>query len=182
MKKMFLTLSLMGILLIIAISQLHLCSRNNISKTVEVGEYVIHKTQQIPPGQKVTSMLIEDGEIFLFFDADGLVNVYSVDGIFQYGLQVNSSTSGRGDIAYDDGKLYVFTRENQLYIFEEQKLIQHIDVVSEKQKYLSYEEQLLSKEKNHVYRGETYYLLKSVSMVTKVTADDKSVVLINLQS
>lgn len=180
MKKQFLCIVLIGVFLI-TISQPYLRTRINASNSEATSEYIIHKTPQIPPYQEITSMVIEDGKIFLFFDAEGLVNVYSIDGVFQYALQVNSSTSGRGDIAYDDKKLYVFSRENHMYVFEDQKLVQHVDVAKEKEKYLRYEDRLLSKEKNHVYEGEKYYLLKTVSMVTKVTADGESVVVINLQ-
>ena len=180
MKKQFLCIVLIGVFLI-TISQPYLRARINASNAEATSEYIIHKTPQIPPYQEITSMVIEDGKIFLFFDAEGLVNVYSIDGVFQYALQVNSSTSGRGDIAYNDEKLYIFTRENHIYVFEDQKLIQHIEFAQEKEKYRRYEKSLLSENNSNIYEGETYYLLRTVSMVTKVTADGESVVVINLQ-
>lgn len=180
MKKQFLSIILIGVLLI-AINQIQFQTSKDIRRTEVVGEYVIHKTPQIPPHQEITSMLLEDGRIFLFFDSCGLVSVYSVDGEFLYGIQVNSSASGRGDIAYNDEKLYIFTRENHIYVFEDQKLIQHIEFAQEKEKYRRYEKSLLSENNSNIYEGETYYLLRTVSMVTKVTADGESVVVINLQ-
>ena len=151
-----------------------------MNRSEVIGKYVIHKTPQIPPHQEITTMLVEDGKIFLYFDLDGVVNVYSVDGVFLYGIQVKSSTSGRGDIAYADQKLYIFSRENHIYVFEDQKLIEHVEFAQEKEKYRHFEKLLLTKDDSYIYGGETYYLLKTVSMVTKVV-DGKRVVVIDLQ-
>lgn len=180
MKKQFVCVVLIGLLLI-SINQIQYKKNEGRSRLEAAGEYVIHKTPQIPQHQEITTMLVEDGKIFLYWDLHGIVNVYSVDGMFLYGIQVNSSTSGRGDIAYTDQKLYIFSRENHIYVFEDQKLIEHIEFAQEKKKYRRLEELLLTKHDSYIYEDETYYLLKTVSMVTKVAADGKHVVVIDLK-
>ncbi|MDD6883630.1 MAG: hypothetical protein PUD50_07980 [Eubacteriales bacterium] len=74
--------------------------------------------EEVVPREDVETFLVSDGFLFLFYDDVGIVNVYTVDGAFQYGIQIFTSTSGCGAMNYSDGLLYIESRLNVRYVFE----------------------------------------------------------------
>lgn len=70
----------------------------------------------------ISEILVHGDDLYIFYDDSGLVNVYSVDGIFQYGLQMCTSSNGRGDMTFSNGKLLVQTKCCAIYVFEGSEL------------------------------------------------------------
>lgn len=151
------------------------------SKITKPGDFVIHAEEQIPPYEEISSMIVEDGSVFLFYDPYGIVNVYSTEGDFQYGIQVYTIANSYGDFAYKDSNLYILSRGNQIYKFAETELLTVIDSALEPERFRRYEALYLSAEKNTVYHGEQYYLLKDVNKVTKESATGEFITVIDLE-
>jgi len=147
---------------------------------LEPGEYIVYQEEHIPSGE-ITSMIVDDGFIFLFYDPYGVVNVYSTDGIFQYGIQVYTIADGYGDFAYIDSNLYIFARGNQVYKFEKTEFLTVVDAAQELERFRRYERLYLSVEKSTMYNGEQYYLLKDVNKVTKKSIAGEFITVIDLE-
>ena len=79
---------------------------------------------ELIPREKVTTFGVNESVIVLFYDQQGLANVYSHEGTFLYGLQVRTIKNGKGGIALKDGVLYIKARGNRMYVFKEDGLIQ----------------------------------------------------------
>lgn len=139
---------------------------------------VVHDTLKVPR-EEVTAMLVADDKVFLFYDATGLINVYTTEGAFCYGLQVKSSNNGKGDIAYRDGKLYINSRENVIYAFSEQELIDMIAFVDDNKAYKMMEP-VFDAEKSVTDEEYTYYLLRSVDKVARGKAGESMETIIEL--
>jgi len=84
------------------------------------GDYRVIEQEQIPH-EHVSEFFVENGQIYVFYDKTGLVNVYSETGTFQYGiLFCTNPQNGIGDIAYLNGYLYINSRFPMVYTFDGQ--------------------------------------------------------------
>ncbi len=113
--------SLIIILLIIGVLILHNEGFSAVATWKTVGKVVVHQEEAVPRA-KIAEVIVKDDRIYLFYDSCGLVNVYTTDGIFQYGLQVGTLANGRGDIAFAGEKLLIKARGNVIYVFDSEKL------------------------------------------------------------
>ena len=97
-----------------------------IDKLNTRGDYKVIQEEQIPY-ESVSTFFVAEGYLFLFYDNSGLVNVYSTDGVFQYGIQVFTSTSGRGKITFSNGSLFIHSRLHIIYEFVGTNCVNCID-------------------------------------------------------
>jgi len=74
--------------------------------------------QEVLMHERVSKILIIDDRIALFYENEGYVAFYSEDGAFSYGILVDTSDRGTGNIAYLDGKLVIKSKANTIYIFD----------------------------------------------------------------
>ena len=112
-------------------------------------------TNELIPREEISLFLVTEERIFLYFDYTGIINVYSHDGIFLYGLQINSLKNGIGDIAFKDGILYIKARGNMLYIFDGTVLLDNFRRQDNPQMY-SEVEVLMGGEPCHQMNNITY--------------------------
>lgn len=96
--------------------------------------YRIHTEEQVPR-EELSLFLATTDNLYLYYDYAGLVNVYSEEGIFLYGLQVKSLKHGYGDIAFDEGLLYIKARGNAMYVFDKMKLTSHFESTNNPEAY-----------------------------------------------
>ena len=98
------------------------CERNKLPK-IEVGRYelVDHEIKQIGAPSKL--VVSEDG-IALFYENSDYAAIYSLDGEFLYGVLVDSSNRGTGNMGYVDGKWVIDSKNNTLYIFHDKNQIE----------------------------------------------------------
>ena len=122
-------------------------------------EYILHRTEQVPR-EDVTSFIVDNGKIYIFYDETALINVYDTAGSFEYGIQISTIQNSHGDIATLDGKLYVKSRRSIIFIFQDGQMIESIDPYSSYEKYISTRE-IYSGKKNTVDGGCNYQLSKS---------------------
>lgn len=126
----------------------------------ESQEYILHEEELIP-WEDATSFLLSDGKIYVYYDASGLVNVYQMDGSFCFGIQIPTIKSGKGDIAYQNGYLYIESRRAIYYVFENLQLVETIELSKDLNRFRSLRE-LFVQEKNHL-NGNCQYQLSSTS-------------------
>lgn len=86
------------------------------------GAYLIRRDELLPR-ENVDIMIVEDGKIHLYYIDNELVNVYSIGGVFLYGIQFPDGQKGVSDMHYADGLLYVDARMSGMYVFRDMELI-----------------------------------------------------------
>ena len=158
MKRVFCIICIVIICSVYVIAA-SLVSKEHFSKITvidEKGEYLIHQ-EELVPREDITSFIVDEGRIYVFYDEAALVNVYLLDGSFVYGLQICTFENGHGDIAMQAGKLYIKSRKSIIYVFQDSKLIEKIQPSDNYQQYISTRE-MFSTEKNYMYEGKTYTL------------------------
>jgi len=151
----------------------------HFTKITLPGEYIIYEDHRIPPGE-ITSMIVDDGKIFLYYDNYAIVNVYTTEGDFQYGIQVYTLKNGRGDFSYIDQKLYIFSKASIVYVIDGMDVVKIVDFASERVRYKNYEEKYRTGEKNTVYEGVTYRLLKEQDQVAKQDSNGNTHIVLDL--
>lgn len=122
-------------------------------------EYILHRTEHIPR-EDVTSFIVDNGKIYIFYDEAALINVYDTAGSFEYGIQLSTIQNGHGDIATLDRKLFAKSRRGIILIFQDGQMVESIDPYSSYEKYISTRE-IFSGEKNTVDGGCNYQLSES---------------------
>lgn len=86
--------------------------------------YSFLSTEYVPQGE-VPLLMVKPEQIVLFYDDEGIVNVYNLLGEFLYGFKIEALKNGIGDMAFDDVNLYVNSKGNTMYIFEGKSLIRY---------------------------------------------------------
>ena len=125
-------------------------------------QYRVHLQERIPR-EALSLYLVTDEMIVLFFDYEGIVNVYSLSGKFQYGLQVEALKNGIGDMAFDGKYLYVHSRGNTMYIFDQTTLIRCFRKIDDPIAYKQIE-MLMEPQLNHQLEDTVYYLVSNAIM------------------
>lgn len=129
--------------------------------------YRIYDVECVPMTD-VTTFCVSDGTIVLYYEESGLTNIYALDGTFQYGLQTATSRNGHGDIMYHNGYLYIMSRPNRIYIFDETELVDTFLPSDNRAEFLRIEEMMRSNTQ-HSLDGETYYYLENVNKIAKTS-------------
>ena len=123
---------------------------------------------ELIPREEVTTFCVTDSTIILFYDVQGLANIYSLDGSFLYGLQVTTLQNGMGDIAAADDCLYIKARGNRMYIFKEKEMIRSFRYSEDPTAFRRIEE-IVAGNKNHTIGEETYHYLPTTNQIVKHT-------------
>lgn len=95
-------------------------------RKIEPGEvYRCVSTEEVPR-YAVPQLLTTRDNIVLFYDEDGIVNVYDFSGNFLYEHRIEPLKNGKGRMAYDGTYLYVKSRSGTLYIFQGKSLLRYL--------------------------------------------------------
>lgn len=86
------------------------------------GAWQIHETQLVPR-EKVYQMAAEAGKLYVFFNASELLNVYTTQGEFLYGIQFPNGQNGVSALECRENLAYIHARGSGIYIFEGTKLL-----------------------------------------------------------
>lgn len=135
---------------------------------LEEDEYYRILNTELIPREEVTTFCVTDSVIVLFYDVQGLVNVYSLEGSFLYGLQVTTLRNGTGDIAVEDDYLYIKARGNRMFVFKEKELIRSFRYSEDPTEFRSIE-QIIEGNKNHSINEEAYHYLPDTNQIVKRT-------------
>lgn len=147
---------IVGILLLVA--SVWWYTQEGFSILVPIAEknFAIHKQEMIPR-EEITSFLVTDDRIYVYYDRSGLVNAYHLDGTYDFGIQVPTIKSGKGDIAYEDGYLFVALRRSVIYVFSKDLLVHQVAITSKRDEYMELKE-IFTKEKDHATKTAMYSL------------------------
>lgn len=158
MKRKHLLLAgvVLGILLIVASVWCHKQEGFSILAPIAEKNYSIHGHEMIPR-EEITTFLVADDRIYVYYDRSGLINVYHLDGTYDFGIQVPTIKSGKGNIAYEGGYLFVELRRSVIYMFAKDLLVHQVAIKTKRDEYLELRE-IFSKEKNHTSKTNLYSL------------------------
>lgn len=105
--------------------------KEEFSKLPDIGSekdaYEIHSVEYIPR-EKISNFIVDSGKIYVFYENSALVNVYETDGSFEYGIQISTIPNGKGGVAIDGGKLYFCSRRSIIFVFEDGRLLETVDL------------------------------------------------------
>ena len=97
---------------------------------IEKGTYQIIN-QEIQLREQVTKLIVADEKLVLFYEDAGYVAVYTQTGEFLYGIQVDTSDKGTGNISFLDGGLVIKSKANSVYYFDGSFLIDSFHISSD---------------------------------------------------
>lgn len=121
--------------------------------------FLIHRSELVPR-EVVTSFIVDNGKIYIFYEETALINVYDTTGSFEYGIQVSTIPNGHGDIAILEEKLFVNSRKSIIFVFQGDQLIESIDPYHSYEKYIATRE-IFAREKNTIDGACSYQLSDS---------------------
>lgn len=128
-------------------------------------EYAVHM-EELVPREEATALLVADGMIFLYYEDSGLVNAYTTEGEFQYGVQIADGNNGRGSIGYSGGRLYVKARVKGIFVFEGTELVQ-VEVLSQNPEEYGRLERIADAEDPVSDGTYTYYYIGETNQITR---------------
>jgi len=85
-------------------------------------EYKIYD-QELNTINAPSKLVVSEAGIALFFEDLSYAAVYSFSGDFLYGIQVDSSDRGTGNMAFIDGEWVIDSKNGTLYFFQDKTLI-----------------------------------------------------------
>ena len=113
-------------------------------------QYILHQAELIPRDD-ITAFVVDEDHLYVLYDNVALVNVYDMDGTFQYGIQISTIKNGHSNITVANGILYFYSRRPIIFAFQGTQLLEAIDPDKHQDRYLE-AKALFSKEDNF----ETY--------------------------
>lgn len=141
-------------------------SKEGFSKLPDIGSekdaYEIHSREYIPR-ENICHFVVDSGKIYVFYENSALVNVYKTDGSFEYGIQISTIPNGKGGIAIDGGKLYFCSRRSIIFVFEDGRLIETVELWSgdeslERDRMIR---EMTEQEPNHWDGRNTYVMMEA---------------------
>lgn len=97
------------------------------SQETDLGEKYCYLATEDVPQYATPKLLTTQNSIVLFYDEDGIVNVYDFSGNFLYGHHIEPLKNGSGNMAYDGTYLYVLSRGGTMYVFQEDSLVRYFE-------------------------------------------------------
>lgn len=115
----------------------------------------------------LTEFVVARDSLILFYDGAGLVNIYSLEGQFRYGIQVERIDNGSGKIGVLDDRLYIEARGGRVYIFSGTELIESFRIREDPGRYNSVKN-ILAQESKHFDGNAAYYYQNDLNQIRKV--------------
>ena len=123
-----------------------------------LGDYYILTDEKIPK-KNVTSFVISDNRIILYYDSIGLANIYDANASFLYGIQVGILENGRGGIFLnqDNGQLYINGKGNTIYVFQEKEFVAYYEYTQNKELFTQLEDKMkFGWNSSYIYADQNY--------------------------
>lgn len=100
--------------------------RTNIASTLG-NPHVLLNQENNNLNSSITQVVEYKDYIFLVYGYESIVQVYSLEGIYQYALSVYNYSNGRAEIAIDNDVLYLCDKHRNMYAFRGKAFIEFID-------------------------------------------------------
>lgn len=123
-----------------------------------IGDYRILTDEKIPK-KDVTSFVISDKRIILYYDSIGLANIYDANASFLYGIQVGILKNGSGGIFLnqDNGHLYINGKGNTIYVFHEKEFVAYYEYTQNEELFTQLEDQMNFRwNSSYTYANQNY--------------------------
>lgn len=116
---------LVGILSVIN-SLGRICPAELVAKSAEAPVVMKRDNDFLCTG--ITQIVSDDENIYILYGRYSVVQVYTHDGVYCYSISVYNHANGRTQIASYENCLYICDKVNNIYIFENGKMKQYIDL------------------------------------------------------
>lgn len=93
----------------------------DVRATMADGWWWVCEEERVPRNE-AAALIAADGQLFLYYEDQALVNVYSTEGQFLRGYQIETVGKGFGGIGYRDGVLYI-NGKSGIYGFRGEELV-----------------------------------------------------------
>lgn len=94
---------------------------------VELGTPLIGTERSYKNMSSITQIMADQKHIFVVYGYDSVVEVYALDGIYQYSIAVYNHQNGRTEIAANEGTLYICDKIHNVYLFSGHDYLEFID-------------------------------------------------------
>ena len=108
------------------------------------------------PREDISQLLVSNDQIVVYYDDVGIVNVYSWDGDYLYGIQIDSVKNGHGDMSFHNNLLYIDAK--RIYVINNGMVV---DVFTRSENYDAYKEAQTYMEGDPTTQieGTTFYII-----------------------
>lgn len=90
-------------------------------------DYQVYE-QEITPNTDPSKIVVSEKGIAVFYENAGYAAFYSLDGSFLYGIKVDTSDKGTGNIAFLDDLWVIYSKNNTVYFFSGSTLVEKFHV------------------------------------------------------
>lgn len=115
------------ILLFLTCVGMFLFSRLEMYPRLKEADYQVYE-QEITPNADPSKLVVSEKGIALFYENAGYAAFYSHDGFFLYGIKVDTSNHGAGNIAFLDDLWVIYSKNNTVYFFSDSTLVEKFHV------------------------------------------------------
>lgn len=171
------------ILLFLLCAGMILFSRLETYPRLTEGDYQVLE-QEIPPNADPSKLVVSEKGIALFYENAGYAAFYSQDGAFLYGIKVDTSDNGAGNIALLDDLWVIYSKNNTVYFFSDSTLVDkfHVSVKENTERGRELKERMGENSSLQCqYNGDEYWVsFTEHPQVKKRTASGEETSLISL--
>lgn len=171
------------ILLLLLWAGMFLFRRLETYPRLNEGDYQVLE-QEITPNADPSKLVVSEKGITLFYENAGYAAFYSQDGAFQYGIKVDTSDNGAGNIALLDDLWVIYSKNNTVYFFSDSTLVDkfHVSVKENMERGRELKERMGENSTLQCqYNGDEYWVsITEHPQVKKRTASGKETSLISL--
>lgn len=95
--------------------------------SLEVGTPLVWMDERYTVNSGVTQILAHQEQLFIVYGYESVVEVYTLDGDYQFTVGVFNHPNGRTEIAANQGMLYICDKIHNLYLFSGKDYVQFVD-------------------------------------------------------
>lgn len=118
----------MGVILfLLVVAGIAFFRNMSILPKLEEAEFVAYE-QEIIPYTNPSKLVVSEKGIAVFYENAGYTAFYSLNGLFMYGIQVDTSDKGTGNIAFLDDLWVIYSKNNTVYFFSDKTLVEKFHV------------------------------------------------------
>lgn len=140
--------------------------------------------REITPNANPSKLVVSEKGIALFYEDAGYAAFYSKDGVFLYGIKVDTSDNGAGNIALLDDLWVIYSKNNTVYFFSGSTLVDkfHVSVKENMERGRELKERMGENSSLRCqYNGDEYWVsFTEHPQVKKRTASGEETSLISL--
>lgn len=135
-------------------------------KPLEKGEHYRVLSAECVPRETAKDLLVTDHTFAVYYDASGLINVYNLNGMFLYGIQIETIGNGTAYIGFVNGCMNILSRGDRCYVFEGKQLVRTFTSAENKAAFESVK-QITMASHNRTANGNVYYYMAASNEIKR---------------